>query len=174
MWEEGRSYIRYEKPMLAVWKDEVVIVTPGCQDIVTLIDKDGNVEGGFNRFTMAAINPHTTQAKGRSCADCHQSTKTVGLGEGTVSMDGQGNWSFTGLDQGVDTFDGKTVPFDAFVTIEGEALQHGSRSDLRPFNKKELQNILRVGLCVSCHDQYDDPMWSNYGKDTECSHVIYN
>ncbi|RWX48356.1 hypothetical protein VT98_11645 [Candidatus Electrothrix communis] len=50
--------------MLGVWGDKVVIVTPGCQDIVTLIDKDGKVEGGFNRFTMAAINPHTTQAKG--------------------------------------------------------------------------------------------------------------
>ncbi len=171
MWEEGRSYIRYEKPMLAVWKDEVVIVTPGCQDIVTLIDKDGNVEGGFNRFTMAAINPHTTQAKGRSCADCHQSTKTVGLGEGTVSVDENGKWSFTILDQGVDTLDGKTVPFDAFVNIQGEALQHGSRPDLRPFNKEELQNILRVGLCVSCHDQYEDPVWKDYGKDTICTRM---
>ncbi len=169
MWEEGRSYIRYEKPMLALWKDEVVIVTPGCQDIVTLIDKEGKVEGGFNRFTMAAINPHTTQAKGRSCSDCHQSTKTVGLGEGTVSVDANGEWSFTSLDQGVDTLDGKTVPFDAFVNIDGEALQHGSRPDLRPFNKTELQSILRVGLCVGCHDTYDDPIWKTYSKEMECS-----
>jgi len=171
LWEEGRSYIRYEKPMLAVWKDEVVIVTPGCQDIITLIDKDGNVEGGFNRFTMAAINPHTTQAKGRSCADCHQSTKTVGLGEGTVSVDESGKWSFTSLDQGVDTLEGQTVPFDAFVNIDGKALQHGSRPDLRPFNKDELKGILRVGLCVSCHDRYEDPMWKNYTKETTCSRL---
>lgn len=171
MWEEGRSYIRYEKPMLAVWGDEVVIVTPGCQDIITLIDKDGNVEGGFNRFTMAAINPHTTQAKGRSCAACHQSTKTVGLGEGTVSVDENGKWSFTSLDQGVDTLDGQTVPFDAFVNVDGEALQHGSRPDLRPFNKEELKSILRVGLCVGCHDRYEDPMWKNYNKETTCSRM---
>jgi len=171
MWEEGRSYIRYEKPMLALWKDDVVIVTPGCQDIVTLIDKDGNVEGGFNRFTMAAINPHTTQAKGRDCIDCHQSTKTVGLGEGTVSVDEKGVWSFTALDQGVDTLEGTTVPFDAFVNIEGVALQHGSRADLRPFNKEELQSILRVGLCVGCHDTYGDPIWKEYTKDTTCSRM---
>lgn len=171
MWEEGRSYIRYEKPMLALWKDEVVIVTPGCQDIVTLIDEEGNVEGGFNRFTMAAINPHTTQAKGRECADCHQSTKTVGLGEGTVAVDKDGNWSFASLDQGVDTLVGQTVPFDAFVNIEGEALQHGSRPDLRPFNKEELHNILRVGLCVGCHDQYTDPMWKEFSKETVCSRM---
>ncbi len=171
MWEEGRSYIRYEKPMLALWNDEVVIVTPGCQDVVTLIDKDGNVEGGFNRFTMAAINPHTTQAAGRSCADCHQSTKTVGLGEGTVSVDEEGVWSFSGLDQGVDTLEGQTVPFDAFVDINGVALQHSSRPELRPFNKKELRAILRVGQCVSCHDSYEDPMWKKYSRETECSRL---
>lgn len=168
MWEEGRSYIRYEKPMLALWKDEVVIVTPGCQDIVTLVDKEGGVAGGFNRFTMAAINPHTTQAKGRSCADCHQSTKTVGLGEGTVSVDSNGEWSFTALDQGVETYEGQTVPFDAFVNIKGEALQHGSRPDLRPFNGKELRRILRVGLCVGCHDSSTDPLWKSYSVDTVC------
>lgn len=169
MWEEGRSYIRYEKPMLAVWADEVVIVTPGCQDIVTLLDDEGNVEGGFNRFTMAAINPHTTQAKGRSCSDCHQSTKTVGLGEGTVSVDENGKWAFTALDQGVDTLAGRTVPFDAFVNIEGEALQHGSRPDLRPFNKEELHNILRIGQCVGCHDSYHDPVWKKYDRKAKCS-----
>ncbi len=169
MWEEGRSYIRYERPMLAVWEDEVVIVTPGCQDIVSLLDEDGNVEGGFNRFTMAAINPHTTQAKGRSCEDCHQSTKTVGLGEGTVSIDANGNWSFQAIDQGVDTLAGATVPFDAFVDIDGNALQHGSRENLRPFNKKELRAILGVGECVGCHKSYSDPVWLHYDPEASCT-----
>ncbi len=171
MWEEGRSYIRYEKPMLALWNDEVVIVTPGCQDVVTLIDKDGNVEGGFNRFTMAAINPHTTQASGRSCADCHQSTKTVGLGEGTVSVDAEGVWSFAGINQGVDTLVGQTVPLDAFVDINGVALQHSSRPELRPFNKEELRSILMVGQCISCHDSYEDPMWKQYTRESRCSRL---
>jgi hypothetical protein len=167
MWEEGRSYIRYEKPMLAVWKDEVVIVTPGCQDIVTLVDEKGQVDGGFNRFTMAAINPHTTQAKGRSCADCHTSTKVVGLGEGTVT-EKDGKWTFAPLDQGIDTFAGKTVGLDAFVTIDGQQLQHGSRADLRPFNGEELRKILRVGLCVECHSAYSDPAWQDYTPATQC------
>jgi len=167
MWEEGRSYIRYEKPMLAVWKDEVVIVTPGCQDIVTLVDEKGKVDGGFNRFTMAAINPHTTQAKGRSCADCHTSTKVVGLGEGAVT-EKDGKWTFTPLDQGLDTFAGKTVGLDAFVTIDGQQLQHGSRADLRPFNGEELRKILRVGLCIECHSDYSDPAWQKYDVSTQC------
>jgi len=169
-WEEGRSYIRYEKPMLGVWSDEVVIVTPGCQDIVTVVDKDGDIEKSFNRFTMAAINPHTTQAKGRSCLDCHGSTKTLGLGEGTL-VEKNGRLVFEGLDQGVETNDGVTVPFDAYVTIDGQPLQYSSRPELRPFNKKELGAILRVGQCVVCHDSYEDKIWVNYTVDTVCSRL---
>lgn len=167
LWEEGRSYIRYEKPMLGVWEDDVVIVTPGCQDIVTLVDEKGEVSGGFNRFTMAAINPHTTQAKGRTCAECHTSSKVVGLGEGTVSLK-DGKWSFVPLDQGIDTFAGQTVGFDSFVTIDGQQLQHGSRPNLRPFNGEELHRILRVGLCIECHTEYSDPAWKNYKPTTQC------
>ena len=149
-WEEGRSYIRYEEPMLGVWGDKVVIVTPGCQDVVTMIDEEGNVSGGFNRFTMAAINPHTTQLKGRTCKDCHMSSKTVGLGEGTVTKE-NGKWEFYPVDRGVDTLPGRTVGLDTFVTIDGEPLQNGSRENLRPFNGEELRRILRVGLCLQCH-----------------------
>ncbi len=168
LWEEGRSYIRYERPMLGVWKEDIVIVTPGCQDIVTVVDEKGEIEQSFNRFTMAAINPHTTQAKGRDCIDCHASTKTVGLGEGRITMK-EGAMFFEGIDQGLETSAGKTVPLDAYVNLQGEPLQKSSRKDLRPFNSQELQAILKVGLCVSCHDNYADPLWESYKADTLCS-----
>ncbi len=167
LWEEGRSYIRYERPMLGVWKDEIVVVTPGCQDIVTVVDKNGKIDKSFDRFTMAAINPHTTQAKGRECVDCHASTKTVGLGEGKVFLR-EGELVFESINQGVVTSAGTTVPFDAYVTIDGEPLQHSSRSTLRPFDKSELRAILRVGLCVRCHDRYDDTIWKDYNGQTVC------
>ncbi len=167
LWEEGRSYIRYERPMLGVWQDEIVIVTPGCQDIVTVVDKKGEIEKSFDRFTMAAINPHTTQAKGRDCIDCHASTKIVGLGEGSIFMR-NGELVFESIDQGVVTHSGTTVPFDAYVTIDGQPLQHSSRSTLRPFNKGELRAILRVGLCVRCHNRYDDKIWKDYNGQTVC------
>lgn len=169
-WEEGRSYIRYEKPMLGLWDDKVVIVTPGCQDIVTLVDQKGKIDGGFNRFTMAAINPHTTQAKGRICADCHTSPKTVGLGEGKIFLK-DGKMKFSGLDKGIETHTGHTVPFDAYVTIDGTALQRSSRPGLRPFNGEELQKILRVGFCVGCHESYDDPIWRDYNSSTDCKRL---
>ena len=166
-WEEGRSYIRYEKPMLAVWNEEVVIVTPGCQDLVTLIDEKGEKEGGFDRFTMAAINPHTIQAKGRTCIDCHASTKTVGLGEGTV-VKKEGKWSFVPVDRGVVGANGRTPGFDSFVTIEGEPLQYGSRKNLRPFNGPELHRILRIGLCLPCHPGADDAAYHDYDPKRPC------
>lgn len=166
-WEEGRSYLRYERPMLAVWDKEIVIVTPGCQDIVTLIDKDGNPAGQFNSFTMAALNPHTTQAKGRECADCHTSPKTLGLGEGTVWKE-NGAWHFTPIDQGVETAVGKTVPLDGYVDITGKPLQKSSRKELRPFNKEELTRILRIGQCLDCHKTYDDPVFQNYSPNKKC------
>jgi hypothetical protein len=39
---------------------------------------------------------------------------------------------------------------------------------MRPFDKGELRAILRVGLCVGCHDRYDDPIWKNYNGQTVC------
>ncbi len=167
-WVEGRSYIRYQKPMLAVWKDKVVIVTPGCQDVVSLFDKEGELEESFNRFTMAAINPHTTQEKGRTCTDCHSSTKTVGLGEGVLTVR-DSIITFTPLDKGIETEAGKTVGFDTFVALDGTPLQYGSRPDLRPFNAGELRTILRVGLCVGCHSSYEDPVWRKYNDTTVCA-----
>ncbi len=166
-WEEGRSYLRYEKPMLAVWADEVVIVTPGCQDIVTLINAAGEPEQQFNSFTMAALNPHTTQPGGRSCADCHASGKTIGLGEGTLWRE-SGEWRFNPLNRGVATALGTTPPLDAYVDINGTPLQKSSRADLRPFNRGELQRILRIGLCIECHTDYDDPAFRNYRPETTC------
>jgi hypothetical protein len=166
-WEEGRSYLRYEKPMLAVWADEVVIVTPGCQDIVTLVNEEGKPDQQFNSLTMAALNPHTTQKEGRGCADCHASGKTLGLGEGALWRE-NGDWRFQPLNQGVETASGLTPPLDGYVDINGAPLQKSSRPDLRPFNREELRRILRVGLCVECHVSYDDNVFRNYSPTSNC------
>lgn len=167
-WEEGRSYIRYEKPVLGVWADEIVIVTPGCQDIVTVVDEKGELETSFDRFTMAAINPHTTQAKGRGCLDCHASTKTLGLGEGRLVME-DNQLFFKANEKGITTLSGTNPPLDNWVRLNGEPLQHSSRADLRPFSGGELAAILRVGFCVRCHDSYNDPVWKDYSHTTRCA-----
>lgn len=166
-WEEGRSYLRYERPVLALYGDKVVTTTPGCQDIVTLIDEQGNVQRKFNNLTMAALNPHTTQAKGMACKECHINTKAMGLGEGTAWKE-NGEWHFKPLYQAVETDVGTTPPLDAFVTIDGKPLQKSFRHNLRPFNKEELARILRVGQCLSCHKDYSDPIYATYTTETKC------
>jgi len=129
---------------------------------VTEVDKKGEAKSKFNRLTMAAINPHTIQAKGRACADCHAEPKTVGLGEGKISFAPGGKLLFTGIGQGVITPAGQTPAFDAYVNIDGRPLQHSSRPGLRPFNQEELRRILRVGLCLPCHGNYQDAAWKKY------------
>jgi len=166
-WEEGRSYLRYERPVLAIYGDKVVTTTPGCQDIVTLIDEQGNVQRKFNNLTMAALNPHTTQAKGLTCKECHINTKAIGLGEGTVWRE-KGEWHFKPLSQGVKTDVGTTPPLDAFVTIDGIPLQKSFRPNMRPFNKEEIARILRVGLCLPCHKDYSDQMYAKYTSEIKC------
>ena len=166
-WEEGRSYIRYERPALGIWHNRIMPVTPGCQDIVTLIKESGEKEESFYSFTMAAIDPHTTQLKGRSCIDCHTSPKAVGLGQGTIWTK-NGAWFFDPVSQELNTDAGKTPPLDGFVTIDGIPLQKTFRPDMRPFNKEEIIRIFQVGLCLACHTDINDPAFTNYSPGQAC------
>jgi len=167
-WQEGRSYLRYEKPSLALWKNRVMPITPGCQDIVTLKDEKGSMTNSFYSLTMAAIDPHTTQTKGRTCIDCHTSTKTLGLGEGTAWQDESGAWHFDPVFQEMDTTAGTVPTLDAFVTIDGVALQKSFRPDMRPFNAQEISRILVVGQCLACHTSGKDPIYHPFPKEPVC------
>ena len=166
-WEEGRSYLRFETPMMAVWGEQIILVTPGCQDIVTVIDEQGEPVEKFNSLTMAALNPHTTSKEGRSCQECHANPKSMGLGTGTVWKE-NGRWRFNPVDQGITTDAGSTPPLDAYVDIDGTPLQKSARPELRPFNRKELARILRIGQCLPCHQDYDDPVYKNYQPERKC------
>jgi len=158
-WDEGRSYLRYEQPALGIWHNRVMPITPGCQDVVTLQDKEGKGERSFSSFTMAAIDPHTTQKGARPCASCHSSTKTVGLGLGTAWQEG-GGWRFEAATLPLATSAGETPRLDAFVTIDGVALQKSFRPNLRPFNREELARILTVGTCLPCHPRLGDQAYA--------------
>lgn len=167
-WQEGRSYIRYERPALGLWNNRVMPVTPGCQDIVTLKDEQGTMTNSFYSFTMAAIDPHTTQVEGRSCIDCHTSTKTLGLGEGTAWQDENETWHFDPVYQEMETTAGIVPTLDAFVTIDGVALQKSFRPEMRPFNGEELKRILTVGKCLSCHSSSKDPIYHPFPRNPVC------
>lgn len=98
--EEGRSYTRWEEPMLGVnGEHRVTPLAPGCQTVVTVLGADGkpillnhifrtppNMEGGGAEgqlcIDMSPGQPHTTTEHARSCESCHASDKALGYGIG--------------------------------------------------------------------------------------------
>ncbi len=164
-WEERRSFLRFERPTLGIGPGETVQpFAPGCQVFLTERGEGGGaevVEGRFPALAMAAFDPHATRTEVPGCAACHLDPKVLGLGDGTLRVDGdtvevESAWDpeRSGLDV--------AAPLDAFVDGQGRALQTTSRRGARPFDGEELRSILAVGACVVCHDQWDDPIWADW------------
>ncbi len=95
---EGRSYLRWEEPILGVnGEGRVTPLIPGCQVIFTVIGPDGttvtlneigrtppNTEGGGadgqRGLDMAPVQPHTAGRQARRCESCHSNPKALGYG----------------------------------------------------------------------------------------------
>jgi len=155
-WEETRSYLRWESPILGINSEgRVSPFITGCQAIFTQIGPDGRAilhnkifttHDGFSGIAHAPIQPHTTSREARTCEDCHAHRKTLGLGQGIY--DARAN----GLD----------IPFELerIVDEEGKQIQAVSHYGARPFNREEQDKIMRVNVCLSCHDaQKDFQVW---------------
>jgi hypothetical protein len=91
-------------------------------------------------------------------------TRALGLGAGTLSIDGDA-WIFTPrLAEDKEVF-GHEQRLDQFVTTDGRPTVHTSRPWLRPFNSGELLKIINVGPCLECHQDMRDPVMKNWKKD---------
>ncbi len=95
---EGRSYTRWEDPVLGInGEGRVTPIIPGCQQITTVIGPDGEPiivnkvwrtpagtenggEEGQRGIDMTPAQPHTVTAEARSCTSCHTNPKTLGYG----------------------------------------------------------------------------------------------
>ncbi len=95
---EGRTYLRWEYPVLGVnGEGRVTPIIPGCQQITTVIGPDGKtlvnnkiwrtppgLEGGGEKgqrgIDMAPAQPHTARRQARTCVTCHTSSKALGYG----------------------------------------------------------------------------------------------
>jgi hypothetical protein len=140
---------------------------PGCQVAYTVIARDGQVlaanempvnprAAGSSGQThlplsieMTPAQPHTIQARARSCENCHTHPKTVGLG----------------INNGFPPMADSALDWSQVVTRAGKQLATvGSHWPLsRAFNQTELDQILRAGLCMGCHGQMDDPrIWQKF------------
>ncbi len=152
-WQESRSYLRWETPTLGInGEGKVSPFIPGCQVIFTQVKgEDGIVNNkvyttvdGTSGIGTNPIQPHTVTKQARSCADCHMSSKALGLGSGFY--DSRAN--------------GLPIDFELerIVDEEGNQIQETAHEGARPFNKEELQRMRRSGTCVSCHGA-DPELW---------------
>jgi len=150
-WNESRSYLRWETPVLGInAKGKVSPFIPGCQVVYTQHDSKEKTKTISNKvFTTVhgtsgwmqnPIQPHTISKSARTCADCHVSRKAIGLGTGTYDV--KRNFP----DGGGPNFEPERI-----VDEEGRQLQGTTHEGARPFNKAEQQRISRVGACIACH-----------------------
>ena len=95
---EGRTYIRWETPVLGInGEGRVGPIFPGCQQITTVIGQDGKPlftnkiwrtpggmegsgPGGQKGKDMTPAQPHTVTSEARECVSCHADPKALGYG----------------------------------------------------------------------------------------------
>jgi hypothetical protein len=95
------------------------------------------------------------------------SPRALGLGEGDIYI----GLNSTGKDDTIlplvrtDIISGRSqLAPKARLTMRGEPLAGISQSGARLFNQEEINRILKVGNCLPCHKQYNDPIYQNMTK----------
>jgi hypothetical protein len=132
---EGRSYLRWEEPVLGVnGEGRITPLMPGCQIVYSVIDRKGNrvadnVIGYAEDEALAAnqkekplltdmapVQPHSAQRKARTCESCHNNPKAMGYGiSGGVF---QTKYQKDIVEDLIDQKTGKVIPKNYKVQIE--------------------------------------------------------
>ncbi len=159
-WQESRSYLRWETPVLGInTEGKVSPFITACQVIFSLIGKDGRAEESNKVYITAdghygiahnPIQPHTVTRKARTCENCHSETKALGLGSGHY----------------VSVFNSVNVPFELerIVDEDGNQIQATSHEGARPFSKAEMERIKRINVCLGCHQEMPSSFWRKVRK----------
>jgi len=157
-WVEYVGEYNHGPPALGVRRDvdhkEVIPVVPG---MVLTIDvgsfsKELHDSLIFHRL-FAPSAPHTTVTQGRDCKSCHNNPIALGYGKGKMEFNpDNGKWSF---DSYYKNNPNDTLPEDCWIGFlddrSGEKVS--TRSNVFPFSVEDQKRILRVGACLTCHDQ---------------------
>ena len=123
---------------------------------------------GYSGANLAyALNPHSVGKQVRSCASCHLSPETLGLGEGDLDIQRRAsgeNDRMVPLNRSGQVRRNSEFAPGAKISVRGEPLAGSSQPGARPFNQKEINRILKVGNCIPCHDGYDDKIYQDIEK----------
>lgn len=132
-----------------------------------------NSEPIFERL-YAPNSPHTITKDVRSCKSCHSDPLTLGYGSGVLSLEVSVNkayWLFI-PDYEKNPNDG--LPEDAWIPFleRSTASKQSTRSNFRPLSISEQKKILRVGACLTCHEEDSDLMRKSLEIGIEPLHLM--
>jgi hypothetical protein len=122
-----------------------------------------------------AMNPHSVRRQVRSCVDCHLNPQTLGLGDGDFSLGKNPSGRedrMKAMDHTAEIAQQSDHSPAAKVTMKGKILAGTNQPDARPFNQREINRILKVGNCLPCHNQYNDPIFQNMGNSYKFESTI--
>ncbi|MGI9531754.1 hypothetical protein [Lutimonas sp.] len=132
-------------------------IEPAIPGMILSIDDSNHPDDSpknesFDRL-YASNAPHTIQREARSCTSCHSDPEAIGYGKGNLVYSIKNSKAVWAFEPAYELNSNDQLPEDAWIPflIESNAARLSTRSDFRPFNLKEQQNILRVGACLECH-----------------------
>lgn len=156
-WQETGSHFLAEYPALGVvqkkGKRTIRTFIPGM--IMTLDQSEfsgKNDDVSYHRL-YAPTSPHTIAAKGQGCMDCHNNPVVLGYGRGELRYGKQERqWSFKPQ---FPLWKEDQLPLDAWIGFLQKApkKKNATRTHARSFTLAEQQKILRVGACLTCHEE---------------------
>jgi hypothetical protein len=184
LWSGDFLYVRWEDPVLGVNdRGRVSPFLPLYQTFLTRIDGEGKVVSlnqvlktsrGLPGLGMSPIYPHNVTRQARTCETCHNDPKSLGLGAGYQGPDfvekekraqGKGSSRSEFFESREES---RTIPFplEKIVGEDGRPLQDTANPAARPFNAYELERVISINLCISCHqDMKDTAFWKKVGND---------
>lgn len=172
-WHETRSYFRYAGNILGVnHRGRVAVMIPGCQVWMSVLGAGGRPlfgwdstimerRDGLTSLAFAPTHPHTVRREAPPCEYCHMTPKALGLGEGRMII-GPDGLTFSPLYRSRQAGLGIDFAPEALTDTGGDVLQGASRPGARPLTKEEIRRIIRVAVCIPCHNRYDDAAWLRY------------
>ncbi|MCX8107029.1 MAG: hypothetical protein N3D80_14270, partial [Ignavibacterium album] len=104
----------------------------------------------FKRLFAPTVS-HATNKSGRTCKSCHNNPLTLGYGKGELKLSEDGKWSFKPTYK---ILSEDNLPMDAWIGfLKTRDKSTTTRENTRPFTIEEQKRILRVGACLTCHDE---------------------
>jgi len=159
-WKEKGTHYLAEYPALGVVKDsatgarKIKTFIPGMVMTLDQSKFSGKSDDVKHYRLYAPASAHTISAKGQGCKGCHNNPVALGYGRGELTYGASGEWSFKPK---FDLWEHDGLPKDAWIGFlksdQKNSPRNTTRTHARSFSLAEQKKILRVGACLTCHDE---------------------